>query len=132
MLPTSARALQEEKAANFFKTCSTQIFEESYADNINTVVHFSLKGQLEAKEKLSGVTGFIQREIILANNMMIRSAIRRKMVNIHVLLLKVNNYCRKMIKQHQQLPQSRVAKIKMINSTELLLCHMRNKQVSQR
>lgn len=44
MLPTSARALWEEKAANFFKTCSTQIFEEPYADNVNTVVHFSLKG----------------------------------------------------------------------------------------
>lgn len=44
MLPTSARALWEEKAANFFKTCSTQIFEEPYADTVNTVVHFSLKG----------------------------------------------------------------------------------------
>lgn len=44
MLPTSARALQEEKAANFFKTCSTQIFEECYADNVSTMVHFSLKG----------------------------------------------------------------------------------------
>lgn len=44
MLPTSARAPWEEKAANFFKTCSTQIFEEPYADNVNTVVHFSLKG----------------------------------------------------------------------------------------
>lgn len=96
MLPTSARAPQEEKAANFLKTCSTPISEEPYADNINTVVHFSLKDYLGAKEKLSGSTGFIQRKISLANNT--RIAIRRKMVNTHLLLFNMHNYRRKIMK----------------------------------
>lgn len=79
------------KGCKLFQNLQHSNFEEPDADNVNTVLRFSLKGQLEAKEELLGATAFIQREVILANNMVTRSDIKKRMLNIHMLLFNMNN-----------------------------------------
>lgn len=124
MLPTSTRAPREEKAANFFRTCSTRFLKSLMLTT--SVEQFTSLSRASWEQKRSdlGPLGLFREKLFLQSNVVKSSAIRRKKY-IYLCCNSINNYCKKIIKVALTITSNQGKKRQMTNCTELFLCHMR-------
>lgn len=124
MLPTSTRAPREEKAANFFRTCSTLFLKNPMLTT--SVQQFTSLSRASWEQERSDLEplGLFREKLFLQSNVVKRSAIRRKK-HIYLCYYSINHYCGKIIEVALTITPKQGRKHKMTNCTKLLLCHMR-------